>query len=58
MTGVVGIAVMPCCSMGAWHASHRWYDRRVLEAWLRDGGSGEAVFAPEPRGVGRDETCV
>jgi hypothetical protein len=29
--------------------SHRGYDHRALETWLRDGGSGEAVFAPEPK---------
>jgi len=28
--------------------SHQGYGRRALEAWLRGGGSGEAVFAPDP----------
>jgi len=27
--------------------SRRVYDHRVWEAWLRDGGSGEAVFEPK-----------
>jgi len=29
--------------------SRQEYDHRALEAWLRDGGLGEAVFAPEPK---------
>ena len=29
--------------------SCRRYGHRVLEAWLRDGGSGEAVLALEPQ---------
>jgi len=27
------------------------YGHRVLEAWLRDEGPGEVVFAPEPKRV-------
>ena len=53
MAGVFGIvAAMPCRSMGVTGSQRmlrQEYDHRALEAWLRDGGSGEAEFAPEPK---------
>ena len=50
VVGVVGtVAAMPYRSMGSQRTSCRGYGHRALEAWLQDGGSGEAVLAPEPK---------
>ena len=71
MTGVVEIvADMPCCSVGAWRASHRGYGHRVPEVWFRGRGSGETLIAleacalvktgiaPETRSSGETESVL
>jgi len=42
---------LPCPAMvwGSQRPSCQAYSHRALEAWLRDGGSGEAALAPEPK---------
>jgi len=50
--------LLPCPTVvwGSQRVSCREYDRCALEAWLRDGGSGEAVFyARAPEGSGDTE---
>ena len=50
VAGVVGIVVaMPRRSMGITAHVMSRVRPPCLEAQLRDGGSGEAVFAPEPK---------
>jgi len=45
----------PAAVWGSHRMSCRDYGHRALEAWLRDGGSGEAELAPKAKGSGEPE---